>query len=877
MTEQEAPSYSSPLLRALVLLTAHYGLRVNEPAIRRDFKLNEARPDLTSQELHQIAQLTHFPIELQSLDWDFLCSQLDQTPSIVPIVMSIGTEGWFYLESLEGGHYRGVNLTTGVEETGDLTGLASRYSGRYWWVNPDKWSEPVSGQPAASSNAVSVETSQVKSNIEDRTASSETGGAELNDPALKGLLLLAKYHGEAINMEDVRHRYDSAGEGLTQTGWLLAAKAIGLKAKVIRKEAHRLPLVTMPALAWQADGQHFIIARCTDDGVLIQELSEGRTVCLSMAEFTERYEGTLIVVTSRASIMGRLAKFDFTWFIPAIVKYRKILLEVLMISIFIQLFALVTPLFFQVVMDKVLVHRALTTLNVIIIALLVISLFDVILNGLRTFVFAHTTSRIDVELGAKLFRHMLALPIAYFESRRVGETVARVRELEQIRSFLTGQALTSVLDLLFSFIFIAVMLFYSVWLTLIVIVSLPCYFFWSAFISPILRARLNDKFSKNADNQSFLVESVTGINTIKSMAVEPQTTTRWDKLLASYVHSSFRVTRLANIGQQGVQLIQKLVSIGTLWLGAQLVIEGKMTVGQLIAFNMLAGQVAAPIVRLAQLWQDFQQVGISVARLGDILNTPTENPHSRLVLPPIQGNITFEHLDFRYRPDGPEILRNVNLSIRQGEVIGIVGRSGSGKSTLTKLVQRLYVPERGRVLIDGNDLSLADPSWLRRQIGVVLQENLLFNRTIKDNIALSNPGMALEQVIDAAKLAGAHDFIMELPEGYDTIVGEQGAGLSGGQRQRIAIARALIGDPQILIFDEATSALDYESERAIMNNMQRICDGRTVLIIAHRLSTVRMAHRIIVMEKGEIIESGSHEALLQANGHYAYLHQLQSA
>lgn len=697
------------------------------------------------------------------------------------------------------------------------------------------------------------------------------------DLALRGLVLLAGFHGIAVNAEDISHQYDVEGKGLSQSQWLLAAKHLELKAKCIKQLNSRLHLAALPALAWREDGEHFIIARVDDEQVLIHDLRTGKPQMLSREEFDARYGGRIIVVASRASILGELRKFDFTWFIPAVIKYRKILGEVLLISIFIQLFALVTPLFFQVVMDKVLVHRGLTTLDVIVIGLVVITVFDVVLNGLRTYIFAHTTSRIDVELGARLFRHMLALPISYFESRRVGETVARIRELEQIRNFLTGQALTSLLDLLFSFIFIAVMLYYSVWLTMVVLASLPCYAIWSAFISPVLRARLHDKFQKSAHNQSFLVESVSGVGTIKAMAVEPQATTQWDKQLAAYVHSSFRVTRLATIGQQGVQLIQKIVSVMTLWLGAQLVIKGEMTVGQLIAFNMLAGQVAAPIVRLAQLWQDFQQVGISVARLGDILNTPTENPKSQLALPPIKGDITFENIVFRYRPDGPEILKNTNLTIQAGEIIGIVGRSGSGKSTLTKLVQRLYVPERGRVLIDGNDLSLADPAWLRRQIGVVLQENLLFNRSVKDNIALSDPGMTLERVMAAAKLAGAHEFIMELPEGYDTMVGEQGSTLSGGQRQRIAIARALIGNPRILIFDEATSALDYESEHAIMKNMKDICRGRTVLIIAHRLSTVRMATRIIAMDKGVIVEEGKHDDLLQKeNGYYAYLHQLQN-
>ncbi|HGO8281529.1 TPA: type I secretion system permease/ATPase [Neisseria meningitidis] len=701
-------------------------------------------------------------------------------------------------------------------------------------------------------------------------------------PALSALIILAHYHGIAANPADIQHEFcTSAQSDLNETQWLLAAKSLGLKAKVVRQPIKRLAMATLPALVWCDDGNHFILAKTDGEGehaqFLIQDLVTNKSAVLSFAEFSNRYSGKLILVASRASVLGSLEKFDFTWFIPAVIKYRRLFFEVLVVSVVLQLFALITPLFFQVVMDKVLVHRGFSTLDVVSVALLVVSLFEIVLGGLRTYLFAHTTSRIDVELGARLFRHLLSLPLSYFEHRRVGDTVARVRELEQIRNFLTGQALTSVLDLAFSFIFLAVMWYYSSTLTWVVLASLPAYAFWSAFISPILRTRLNDKFARNADNQSFLVESITAVGTVKAMAVEPQMTQRWDNQLAAYVASGFRVTKLAVVGQQGVQLIQKLVTVATLWIGARLVIEGKLTVGQLIAFNMLSGQVAAPVIRLAQLWQDFQQVGISVARLGDILNAPTENASSHLALPDIWGEITFEHVDFRYKADGRLILQDLNLRIRAGEVLGIVGRSGSGKSTLTKLVQRLYVPEQGRVLVDGNDLALAAPAWLRRQVGVVLQENVLLNRSIRDNIALTDTGMPLERIIEAAKLAGAHEFIMELPEGYGTVVGEQGAGLSGGQRQRIAIARALITNPRILIFDEATSALDYESERAIMQNMQAICANRTVLIIAHRLSTVKTAHRIIAMDKGRIVEAGTQQELLaKPNGYYRYLYDLQN-
>ena len=704
------------------------------------------------------------------------------------------------------------------------------------------------------------------------------GGESTPDFGLRGLVLLAQFHGIAADAAQLAHDFGRDSEPFDDASLLLAAKQIGLKAKFAFQPADRIGKTNLPALAWDRDGQPFIIAKVSADDaqILIHDLAEQRPRTLTRSEFEDRYGGRLLQVASRASVLGELAKFDFTWFIPAVIKYRRLMVEVLVVSLFIQLFALVTPLFFQVVMDKVLVHHAMTTLHVIAIGLLTMALFDVVMTGLRTYAFAHTTSKIDVELGARLFRHVLALPLAYFESRRVGDTIARIRELENIRQFLTGQALTSVLDLLFTVVFLAVMFFYSGWLTLIVVLSLPLYALVSGLITPILRKRLDEKFARNADNQSFLVETVSGIGTVKAMAVAPRVTRTWDNQLAGYVGASFKVTKIATLGQQSVQLIQKVVNVAILYFGAQLVIENKLTLGQLIAFNMLSGQVAAPIIRLAQLWQDFQQVGISVERMGDILNTRTEIPGSRLALPPIQGRITFDRTTFRYRPDAPEVLRGIDLDIQAGEIIGIVGRSGSGKSTLTKLVQRLYAPERGRVLVDGQDLAMADPAWLRRQLGVVLQENFLFNRSVRENIALAEPGMPLERVIRAAKLAGAHDFIMELPEGYDTKVGEHGTGLSGGQRQRIAIARALIGDPRILILDEATSALDYESEHAVMNNMRSICKGRTVLIIAHRLSTVRHASRIVVIEKGEIVEVGSHDQLVsRPNGYYAHLHQLQ--
>jgi subfamily B ATP-binding cassette protein HlyB/CyaB len=621
-----------------------------------------------------------------------------------------------------------------------------------------------------------------------------------------------------------------------------------------------------------------VLAKASEEKVLVQSPRSPRPALMSRDELLAVWDGELILMARRAGMADMARRFDITWFMGAVHKYRHLLGEVLVASFFLQLFALVSPLFFQVVIDKVLVHRALTTLDVLVVGLLAISVFETALGILRTYLFSHTTNRIDVELGARLFRHLMALPMAYFQARRVGDSVARVRELENIRNFLTSSALTLVIDLFFTLVFLAVMFFYSPLLTWIVLGSFPFYIAISAGVTPLFRRRLDEKFQRGAENQAFLVESVTGIETLKAMAVEPQMQRRWEEQLAGYVAASFRVLSLGNTASQAVQFVSKVATAGILYFGAKLVIDGGLSVGELVAFNMLAGRVSTPVLRLAQLWQDFHQACLSVARLGDILNTTAEPTYAagRARLPAIRGHIKFEQVTFRYRVDGQEVLRDVTFDVPAGQMVGIVGPSGSGKSTFAKLVQRLYVPERGRVLIDGMDLAMADPAWLRRQIGVVLQENVLFNRSVRENIALADPAMPMERVVAAARLAGAHEFILELTEGYDTIVGERGSTLSGGQRQRVAIARALIADPRILIFDEATSALDSESERIIQRNMKEIAKSRTVLVIAHRLSTVRETDRIITIDRGRLVEDGTHDALITTGGRYASLHRLQA-
>jgi subfamily B ATP-binding cassette protein HlyB/CyaB len=688
---------------------------------------------------------------------------------------------------------------------------------------------------------------------------------------------LFRFHGLAMGVDALSREFPASDE-IDADDIVRLARQQDLKARRTASSYDRLAAAPLPALARANDGSFFILGRCNDDKVLVHRGAGGAAEVMTRDVFEALWDGSLIFVTRRATLSDIGRQFGISWFMRAIYKYRNLLGQVLLASFFLQIFALVSPLFFQVVVDKVLVHRGMTTLDVLLIGLVTVSIFETVLGALRTYVFSHTTNRIDVELGARLFRHLVALPMAYFGARRVGDSVARVRELENIRQFITGSSLTLVIDLFFTVVFLAVMAWYSWWLTVIVLVSLPLYAGISIALTPLFRARVEEKFKRGAENQAFLVEAVTGIETLKSMAVEPQMQRRWEEQLAGYVGSSFRVANLGNYASQSIQLVSKLATAGILYFGAKAVISGELTVGELVAFNMLASRVSQPVLRLAQVWQDFHQVRQSIQRLGDILNTPAEpsTTPGRGALPTIKGAIRFDHVKFRYRIDGPEVLRGVDLEIPAGQVVGIVGSSGSGKSTLTKLVQRLYVPESGRVLVDGIDLAMVDASWLRRQVGVVLQENVLFNRTVRENIALADPGMPLDQVVVAAKLAGAHDFILQLPEGYDTLIGERGGTLSGGQRQRIAIARALVTNPRILIFDEATSALDLESEQAIQRNMRHICKGRTVLIIAHRLSTVRHCDRIITVEQGRIVEEGKHDDLIRSGGRYALLHRVQS-
>lgn len=694
--------------------------------------------------------------------------------------------------------------------------------------------------------------------------------------ALFCMALLSRQRGRRLNVETLKHRFGHL-PSMDESELLRAFQDIEMKARTVPLDRRRLKSLPLPAILGGPDAGYFVLQKVSGTDVQIHRYGRANAETVSVDDLLKESTGRAILASCRdPSEAPAVESFGMKWFLRTIFKYRSVMRETLVASFFVQLFALATPLVFMIVIDKVFLHSNLSTLDVLIFALLVISVFDVVLNGIRTYLLSHTSNRVDVELGVRLFRHLMSLPLSYFESRRTGDTVARIREMDTVRNFLTGSTLTLFIDLLFVFIFLGVMYLFNPLLAGIVLGTLPLFFLVSFAVTPFMRARLEDKQLRTAENQSFLVETLGGMETVKAGAVEPQQQREWEDRLAAYARCSFNSSTLSNWINQLTGLLSKGLTIILLYVGATLVLAGTLTVGQLIAFNMLSGRVVGPIQRLAHLWQEFTGMRISVMRLADILDTAPEPVMLKdsTALPPLKGQVEFDQVCFRYEDDAPDVLRSVSFKVEPGAVIGIVGSTGSGKTTLVKILQRLYIPTSGRISIDGMSLASLDGAWLRRQIGVVAQDFVLFNRSIRDNITLGDPDIDDERLVKAASMVGAHDTITQLSEGYDTVLNERGRGLSAGQRQSIALARALVTNPAILILDEATSALDYESEHNFQGNFKEICAGRTTFVVAHRLSTVRHADRILTLEDGEIIEDASPAELIQGGGRFATLHEL---
>lgn len=696
---------------------------------------------------------------------------------------------------------------------------------------------------------------------------------------LVSLEIIARMNNVDIDMRSIVREYAISSVDITPEELIRIAKNKGFKVKLkknlkIKDFPKNYPL---PAIVQLKNEDYLVILgiKYEENKVLTLKPLSNQPEVHIIDEFQEEIKDFVLVLSHKANVTD--VKFGFKWFFNEIYKYKKIIAQVLLGSFVIQLFGLVTPLFTQVILDKVLVNRTISTLDVLAFAFVVVAIFELLLNLSRNYIFIHTTNKIDAKLGAKLFKHLFQLYYTYFETRQVGNIAARVRELDRIREFITDKSVSVLIDAFFSLVFLAIMFVYSPKLTFISLGFLAIIAIIYVTITPELRERLEEKFQMGAHSNSYLVESITGVQTVKSLAIEGSMFKKWEDKLGKYLKSSFNLAIIGNFTGSICGFLQKGMTIAILYVGVMLVIDNKLTIGQLIAFQMFSGQFSAPMLRLVGLWNEFQQTLLAVDRIGDILNSPIElQSKSAITLSHVNGDIKVEHLSFKYNVEAPYVLNDINLDIKAGQKIGFVGRSGSGKSTIAKLIQRLYYATQGTIYIDGIDIRNINPVWLRTNIGIVLQENYLFSGTIKDNISLPRPNVPMEGIIQAAKIAGAHEFISKLPKGYDTEVGERGSSLSGGQKQRIAIARALISNPKILIFDEATSALDYESEKIIKDNMAMISKGRTTIVIAHRLSTIKDCDLIVCFDNGQIVEIGTHEDLLQKDSYYKKLYLAQA-
>ena len=653
---------------------------------------------------------------------------------------------------------------------------------------------------------------------------------------------------------------------------------LGLRASGLQPNSEELlSRAPFPAIL-MLKNTPIIIWESSKDKVLISDPREEQKWVETkfLFEVSKAEELSLLCIEKNAN--APKARFGLSWFIPSIKKHKGALAQVVITSFFVQLLGLFNPLLIQQIIDAVISQGNYSSLNVLGTLLIAMALAQALLGSLRTYLFSDTTNRIDISLGASIINHLLRLPLSYFAKRPVGEVSSRIGELERIRSFLTGTALTVLLDAIFSFIYIGVMLLYSVPLTIAALGVVPLFIALTVAVSPIIRRQLREGAEANARVQSHLVETLAGMETVKGQGMELPSEWRWEQLYGGQIEAGFRNTITSTAAGSANQFLGQVSGLIIIWYGAILVLDGKLTLGQLIAFRILSGYVTSPLLRLASLWQNFQETALSLERLSDVVDHPEEieiTGENLPPIPPIKGSINYDSVSFRFSNSGPMQLLNVNLSIDKGSFIGIVGSSGSGKSTLLKLLTKLYEPENGTIRIDNYDISKVDLYSLRSQIGVVPQDSLLFDGSVQANIGLTRPDANFEDIQKAAKIACADDFIETLPSGYSSSVGERGSALSGGQRQRIAIARMVLKRPKLLILDEATSALDVDTEQRLTRNLAEEYKESTVLFITHRLGSLKHADKIFVMHEGSLVEEGNHETLIALSGRYATLYKQQ--
>ena len=656
------------------------------------------------------------------------------------------------------------------------------------------------------------------------------------------------------------------------------ADGIGLNAVLMKLPSAHLGRLSLPAVLELPEDKCLMLVTGQKKGLLrVIDPREGE-LWIDLLELEQDYPSCRAVTFSRRPTTAT-KRFDISYFFPFLQRYRRSLILVFVASLFIQIFSLAQPLIIQQIIDKVIGQQNFNTLYFLGVLLIGCSVISNILNLIRTFLFTDTTNRIDIATSGNILTHLFKLPLGYFDGRPVGEISTRISELGKIRGFLTGTALTLILDVIFGVIYLFVLISYSGLLTAVSLSVIPLYLAMVFIVAPIIKRQLRLAAEANAAASSLMIESLTGIQTVKAQHAETTLRWRWQQRYARYISSNFRTALIGATSGSIGSFFNEIGGLAVLWVGAYLVLEGQLTVGQLIAFRIISGNVVGPIIRLAGTWQTIQSLQISIERLADVVDAPTEQPDDfqPIALPPIKGKVEFENVSFRFRSHSPHVVKSVSFCVEAGKFVGIVGQSGSGKSTIMKLLPRLYNLEEGLIRIDDYDIQKVDLDSLRQQIGIVPQDSMLFDGSIRDNIAMNAPDATDDEVIHAARIACAHAFIMDMPKGYGSSVGERGAALSGGQRQRVAIARAILSRPRMLILDEATSALDYLTERTVCENLRRELSGDTVFFITHRLSTIRSADSIMLMENGLLQEVGTHQQLLARKGLYYALYRQQDA